>query len=89
MAAQVEGDGPPAVSGQDLRRIAPGVARLAAAMHEEHGPVAIVAPHVGDQVDALEAFEPHRPRIHGRDDTVRRRASASVAGADQTDFNVS
>ncbi|HEV8438800.1 MAG TPA: type II toxin-antitoxin system RelE/ParE family toxin [Methylomirabilota bacterium] len=50
-------------------------------MHEQHGPVAIVTPYVGEQVNALEALEAHRSRIHDRDDTVRRGARASDARA--------
>ena len=37
---------------------------LAAPVHEQHGPIAIVPPDVGDEMNALESFEPHDPRIH-------------------------
>ncbi len=53
VAPEIERDRPPPVTGDDLGRLTPGVAGLAAPVHEEHGPVAIVSPDVGDEVNAL------------------------------------
>ncbi len=64
--AQVEGDGLPAGLGEDAGGGPPGVARLPAAVHEHHRPARLVAPHVRDQVNAFEAFEPSGSGFHER-----------------------
>jgi hypothetical protein len=38
--------------------------RLTAPVHEQHGPVAIIPPDVGDEVNPLESLEPDEPWIH-------------------------
>jgi hypothetical protein len=37
---------------------------LATPMHEQYGPIAIVPPDIGDEMNALESLEAHDPWIH-------------------------
>src|SRR5438309_10429490 len=53
---------------------------LATPMHEQHGPIAIVPPDVGDQMNALESIEPHDPWIH--DGELRDSGDVHTAGDD-------
>src|SRR5205809_1035846 len=45
--------------------------RPAATVHEQHRPVAIIPPDIGDEMDALEPFESHEPWIHPRPSGLR------------------
>ena len=40
------------------------MARLAAAVHEQHRPGVVVTPDVPDEVNPLEPLEPHEPWLH-------------------------
>src|SRR6185312_13117868 len=65
MAAEIEGYGTPPAAGENSRRVPPCMTGLATPMHEQHGPIAIVPPDVGDEMNTLESFEAHDPWIHG------------------------
>ena len=84
VAAQVEGHGPPSLPRERLRRASPRMPGLAASVHEQHGPVLVVAPDVGDEMDPLEPVESnqpwiHRPTLSRGDRRLTRRSSAFYA----------
>ena len=57
MAALIDTHRPPAPQRQRQRGPAPGVARLPAAMRQQHGRAVVVAQYVGGERKSLDAFE--------------------------------